>query len=142
MVFFCNKAANLRGQQISRVNLPGSKQFGQAAAMVHIPAQTSSSSKNVGPTLRACVGGKPRCLIRACTKGRHFGARPTSSVKREMKAACRLCRSLSRTDNVFLTKMDALPPATHNKNSLPELLQVPCQIMKLNHCLTILILYS
>ena len=40
---------------------------------------------------RACVGDKPRCLIRARTKGRHFGARPTSSVKREMKAACRLC---------------------------------------------------
>ena len=55
------------------------------------PAHASSSSKNAGPSLRACVGDKPRCLIRARTKGRHFGDRPTSSVKREMKAACRLC---------------------------------------------------
>ena len=55
----------------------------QAASIIFIEKRTSFP--------RACIGDKPRCLIRACTKRRHFGARPTSSVKREMQAACRLC---------------------------------------------------
>jgi len=33
----------------------------------------------------------------------------------------RILRSLSRTDNVFLTKIDALLPETIRKSSLPEL---------------------
>ncbi len=80
-----------RAKKSSLFRVPESQQFRRSAANLHIPAQASSSSKSAYPSLRACVGDKPRCLIRACTKGRHFGARPTSSVKREMKAACRLC---------------------------------------------------
>ena len=33
-----------------------------------------------------CVGAKPKCLSRVYTKRRYIGDRPTSSVKREMKA--------------------------------------------------------
>ena len=51
--------------------------FGQAAAKSQDPAQTPSSSKNAGPSLRA-------------------------------SKLLRIFRSLGRTRNVFLSKMDAL----------------------------------
>ena len=68
-------------------------QFGQAVMQLQKPAQTSSSSKNAGPSLRA-------------------------------SKMLRIFRSLGRTCNVFLTKMNALPPVTDYKNSLSELHQV------------------
>ena len=61
---------------------------------VLMPAQTPSSSKNAGPSLRACN-------------------------------TLRMLRSLSRTSNVFLTKMDALLPATQLNYSLPDLHRLP-----------------
>ena len=61
---------------------------------VLMPAQTPSSSKNAGPSLRACN-------------------------------TLRMLRSLSRTSNVFLTKMDVLLPATQLNYSLPDLHRLP-----------------
>ena len=66
---------------------------GQAGCIFvsRVGGRAPSSSKNVGPSLRACK-------------------------------MLRISRSLSRTNNVFLTKMDALLPVTNYEYSLPDLL--------------------